>query len=85
MICDEFILEHMRSDEIDNFYELFCNEYNIPTNLMKVKSRKRWVVELRALFFKAAYKEGFTLTEIADLFGMHHSTIIYHVQNEVIG
>ena len=43
------------------------------------KSRKRGVTTARFVAFHWLRKMGFTCMEVADMFGMHHSTVRYGV------
>ena len=44
------------------------------------KSRKRGVTTARFVAFHWLRKMGFTCMEVGDMFGMHHSTVSYGVQ-----
>ena len=44
------------------------------------KSRKRDVTTARFVAFYWLRKNGYTCMEVADMFGMHHSTVSYGVQ-----
>ena len=44
------------------------------------KSRKRDVTTARFVAFHWLRKNGYTCMEIAEMFGMHHSTVSYGVQ-----
>ena len=44
------------------------------------KSRKRGVATARFVAFHWLRRMGFTCVEVADMFGMHHSTVSYGVQ-----
>ena len=44
------------------------------------KSRKRGVTTARFVAFHWLRKNGYTCVEVADMFGMHHSTVSYGVQ-----
>ena len=43
------------------------------------KSRKRGVTTARFVAFHWLRKNGYTCVEVADMFGMHHSTVSYGV------
>ena len=43
------------------------------------KSRKRGVTTARFVAFHWLRKNGYTCMEVADMFGMHHSTVSYGV------
>jgi DNA-binding NarL/FixJ family response regulator len=70
---------------IDDFYQQWCNSNQIHPDLLLRKTRKQTIVNIRILFMKSAKREGFTFREIAEKLNMDHSTIVYHVNNEVIG
>jgi len=44
------------------------------------KSRKRGVTTARFVAFHWLRKMGYTCVEVAEMFGMHHSTVSYGVQ-----
>ena len=44
------------------------------------KSRKRGVTTARFVAFHWLRENGYTCMEVADMFGMHHSTVSYGVQ-----
>ena len=44
------------------------------------KSRKRGVTTARFVAFHWLRENGYTCVEVADMFGMHHSTVSYGVQ-----
>ena len=44
------------------------------------KSRKRGVTTARFVAFYWLRKNGYTCMEVAEMFGMHHSTVSYGVQ-----
>ena len=44
------------------------------------KSRKRGVTTARFVVFYWLRKNGYTCMEVAEMFGMHHSTVSYGVQ-----
>lgn len=44
------------------------------------KSRKRGVTTARFVAFHWLMKNGYTCVEVAEMFGMHHSTVSYGVR-----
>ncbi len=44
------------------------------------KSRKRYVTTARFVAFHWLRKNGYTCVEVGEMFGMHHSTVSYGVQ-----
>lgn len=60
--------------------ETYANKINIPIDELKSKSRKREIVTARSVYWYYLWKRRFTYEEIARIFNMNYSTVIYGVK-----
>jgi len=60
--------------------ETYAKSINIPIDKLKSKSRKREIVTARWAYWYYLQERRFTYEEIARIFNMNYSTVIYGVK-----
>tara|TARA_R110001599_G_scaffold73906_2_gene204223 strand:- start:3598 stop:3993 length:396 start_codon:yes stop_codon:yes gene_type:complete len=69
-------------EKCENLIRLVFNYFEVPTEMMKSKSRKREIIVARqfASFFLKQEFQRLSLQKIADYFGQHHSSIVHSIK-----
>ena len=69
-------------EKCENLIRLVFNYFDIPTEMMKSKSRKRQIIFARqfASYFLKQEFNNLSLQKIADYFGQHHSSIVHSIK-----
>ncbi len=70
------------NENCENLIRLVFNYFDVPTEMMKSKSRKREIIVARqfASYFLKQEFNNLSLQKIADYFGQHHSSIVHSIK-----
>lgn len=70
-----------KKTDINEFFIYLCDKVSVLPEDVKVKCRKRELVDLKIVFIKTLYDEGYLKYHIAKLLGLNHATVLHHLKN----